>query len=85
MQRPNDAGIQSPSGDRVLNLGTVRIHNRHLQSGLATRGTCPVCTGGLESVLEEIAPKPVAEPEVVESDGGDQADDAPPPFDRWAY
>ncbi len=81
MQRQNDQPVQSQSGDRVLSLGSVRVHNAHLQSGQFTSGRCRACSEGLEGIME--APPPVPEPPVVEGDGDDEERDPSLPHGSW--
>ncbi len=82
MPGSNDKDIQGEGGDRMLNFGAVRVHNNHLQGGRTTGRGCLVCSEGLEGALSPI-PEAEDKPEVVESDGGDEKGDTPPPSDSW--
>ncbi len=81
MQHTNDQPVQDEGGVRVLSLGSMRIHNLHLQSGRSTdRVLCRICSEGLEGALARTPDRPVEKPEVVESDGADAEGDATPPL-----
>ncbi len=82
MSRPNDESVQSESGDRVLSLGAVRVHNGHLQSGRTITKGCVVCSEGLEGFMAS-APKVKEKPEVAEGDGADSEEDAALASGSW--
>ena len=77
-------GFQGESGDRMLSLGSVRIHNRHVSGGRKSGSGCRICEGGLEGALAPVTPVPAKEDEVAKGDGGDKKDDPTPPSDPWA-
>ncbi len=83
MSRSDDVTVQGESGDRVLNLGAVRVHNRHLRSGISSSAACQVCSNGLEGAMETVRPRDKAD-EVAPSDGADEKEDPALPLSDWA-
>ena len=84
MQGSNDRTVQNPDLGRVLNLGAMRVHNNHLQSGIQTIIGCAVCVKGLEGAMAAVEAKPVDESVGVdEGDGGDEEGDSSPSSSFW--
>ncbi len=81
MPRQDEKVVSSQSGNWVLDLGAVRVHNDHLSIGKSQAQGCPTCSQGLEGVMANIAAVD-EEPEVVEGDGGDEEDDPALPRSR---
>ncbi len=81
-----DGGVVSSEGiSWRLSFRQVRIHNAHLQSGTATRGSCALCTQGLAGALAKVqeAPKPVDKDEVASSSGDHKERDTASPYGDW--
>jgi len=85
MSRQEHGSVQNPGPDRVLRLGTLNIHNHHVQRGRRTARTCRVCSEGLESVLAPVVQATTGDekPSDLESDGADEEGDASLPPDSW--
>jgi len=84
MPRQDDGVVQSEGGDRVLNLGAVRLHNNHIQSGQSTDHGCAVCGEGLEGAMASAGPRDTRD-EVAEGDGADEEEDPALSFGDGAY
>ena len=85
MPRQNDSGVQSSSGDWMFHLGPVRVHNRHVQSGVARRLTgCDVCAQELGGLVEAIAAPAAASDGVVKGDGSYEEDDPSSSSGGWS-
>lgn len=80
MQRQTDEFVPDESGDRVLNFGQVRVHNRHIQSGKLTSPTCAMCVDGLESAIAPIETfrAPSGTVELASGDGANKDGDPSP-------
>ena len=67
------------SGVRRLRFRTLRSHNFHIQGGRTHERGCTFCSKGLAGVLETMESSRPPEPQVAESDGGDEEGTAPRP------
>ena len=83
MPRQDVDAVQSAGGDRLLDFGSVRVHNGHLQSGVTATTGCRVCQEGLEGFMAT-TPAPKEKPKVAEGDGTDAEDDSALASSRWA-
>ncbi len=81
-----DKSVWSPSDDRLLKIGPLRIHDSHIQMGRRSAVDCGVCAEGLDGALAKVeAPEgPSGKDAVVEGHGGDGEGDAAPPLDNGA-
>lgn len=84
MQGPDEVIVQDARGDGVLRFGAMRVHNLHLQGGVAKAKTCALCARGLESILAKGEGIPAPATKVAEGDGGDQEDDTASSSGDWA-
>ncbi len=75
MSEKDAQSVPSQGGNWVFDLGALRVHNAHIQSGQFTSRSCGTCEEGLEGIMAPIAvvPKP---DEVAEGDGSDAEDGA---------
>lgn len=81
MQGQDKGQVQESSVYGRLNLGAVRLHDRHLQGGFRKAVGCPVCEEGLDGAIAKVEMRrPVDKPDgLAKSDGTDEGGDSAPP------